>query len=419
MPMPLLYAPFTKIEDTPEGVIVEGYATTERVDVEGQIVDYDATKACLPDYAEWGNIREMHQPIAAGKALLIVPDDEQRAVFLRALIVDSEAQKKVRTEVYKGFSIGGKASSKLVKLTDGTSYTRRYPSLISEISLADRPANPETRFSIVKFAGGDMADEPLDTPTAPPSLDADTIAAIKKLAGTSQQPLAKAATDPAKIVALIQAARNELELAGDMEGASLMTQAIALIQQATGEAEGTPAEEASEPPAEAQAEGDIPMVAQTASVGNLHKAGGRIRTASRVGGVEALAKSLLQLAATMGSSWAAKLIKMAEAEPQDMAQAIGAEFTKAVNPLAGAVLNLNDRLQKIEAQPMPGGPLLRSPAPKQIAGQTPPTETKPPITPLVREQLSNLQRMARTAPNPVLAKQYDDQFALIKAQYSE
>lgn len=420
----LLFAPFTKIEETPDGIVIEGYATTERVDVEGQIVDYDSVKACLPDYAEWGNIREMHQPIAAGKALLITPNDEERTVFLRALIVDTEAQKKVRTEVYKGFSIGGKASSKLIKRTDGSTYTRRYAGIISEISLADRPANPETRFSIVRFAGGDMPPELEETQnlasvSTPPALDAATIDAIKRLAGQSL--LSKAATDPAKIVGLIQAARNELELAGDMEGAALMTQAIALIQQASGEAEGSPAEEASEPPPEAAAEGDVPAAAMVAAAkaGNLKKAG-RPVSGARMAALEQTVKTLLQMMAGAGSAKAQKAITaMADGDEMSISQAIGTEFAKAVNPLAGALLNINDRLLKIEAQPLPGGPLIRQPVTKTIIGQAPIAESKPALTPLVRQQLDNLQRMARTAASPHFAKLYDDQYQALKTQYQD
>ena len=83
------------------------------------------------------------------------------------------------------------------------------------------------------------------------------------------------------------------------------------------------------------------------------------------------------------------------------------------------MLNINDRLLKIEAQPAAGGPIIRQPIQKQISGQTPPAEQKPAMSHLVREQLGNLQRMARTAANPTLAKQYDDQYQLIKMQYSE
>jgi len=407
--------------------IASGIASTDTMDGQpgvmdgtpyiGDVIDPAAIKGALADYLEYANVREMHANSAVGTAIKAELRDNQ--LWLSVKVVDDGAWQKVKAGVYKGFSIGGRiVKAVLEKLPDGRYIRRILELVLTEISLVDRPANPDARILLFKMEAP-MADEPLDTPTAPPALDADTIAAIKKLAGTQQPPLAKAAADPAKIVASIQAARNELELAGDMEGAALYTQAIALVQQAAGEAEGTPQEEASESPAEAQAEGDVPPVMQSARPGNLKKAG-RPVSGARMAALEQTVKTLLQMMAGAGSVKAQKAITaMADGDEMSMAQAIGAEFTKAVNPLAGAVLNLNDRLQKIEAQPMPGGPVIRQTTPKQIAGQKEAADTKPAMSVLVREQLNDLQRKARTATNTHMAKLYDDQFALIKAQYSE
>jgi hypothetical protein len=175
--MQLLYIPFTKVEQTPDGLIVEGVATSERPDADNEIVDYDSVKAQLPDYAQWGNIREMHGKSAAGVAVEITPDDESRTVFLRALVVDEGAQKKVRTQTYKGFSLGGTATSKMMKRDDGSSYVRRHVGLLSEISLVDRPANPDARFTLAKRAGGDMADELEETIPTPSTLNAVQLSA--------------------------------------------------------------------------------------------------------------------------------------------------------------------------------------------------------------------------------------------------
>lgn len=418
--MHLIYAPFTKIEETSDGLIVEGIATTERVDVENESVDYDSVKACLPDYEAWGNIRAMHQPIAAGKALVVTPDDDARTVYLRALVVDDDSVKKTRAGVYKGFSIGGKADPKMVKRADGSTYTKRFVTLLSEISLVDRPANPDARFTLVKMeAPMSKAEDTKDQPAAP-ALDAETITAIKKLAGQQPTQLAKAATDPAKIVALIQALRNEAEVAGDMDGASMFTQAITLIMQASGEAdtpaEGSPEEEATEPPAEAQAEGDVPMQ-QAAKTGTLRKAG-RALSSANLAAMENTVKTLLAMMASAGSAKAQKAITaMSDGDDVSMAAAIGAEFQKAVTPLAGAILNVNDRLLKIEAQPALGGPVLRI-VDKKIAGQGGTVSTeKPPITALIKSTLDNLHHLARTAATPGMRQDYQKQYDELRAQY--
>ena len=68
-------------------------------------------KAAIPDYMKWGAVREMHQPSAAGTAIECRVEDDGRTLF-GAHIVDSEAVKKVQANVYKGFSIGGKVTSR-------------------------------------------------------------------------------------------------------------------------------------------------------------------------------------------------------------------------------------------------------------------------------------------------------------------
>ena len=91
---------------------------------------------------EWRNIREMHQPSAVGVAK--EANIDEKGLYIGAKIVDDEAWKKVEAEVYKGFSIGGRTLTK-----DGN----RIKSLeLIEISLVDRPANPDCRIELVKIA---------------------------------------------------------------------------------------------------------------------------------------------------------------------------------------------------------------------------------------------------------------------------
>lgn len=416
--MNLLYAPITKTEETPDGLIVEGIASTESVDTQGEVVDYDSLKAVLPDYVQWGNIREMHQPSAVGKALVVTPDDEHRTLLLRALIVDDTAAKKVRTEVYKGFSIGGKARREVQKRGDGSTYTRAFMQLLSEISLADRPSNPDARFTLVKVEAP-VGKEQENTEQQPPApgMSAEQVAALQKLAGNLAA-VSKAAADPSKIVAMIQQARNDLELNGDMEGAALYTQAIALVQQAAGEANETPADEAAEPPAEAAPEGEQPMM-QHAKTSNVRKAG-RVLNAANLTAMENTVKALLQMMAGAGSAKAQKaMAAMADDAGGDVAmiaKTIGGEVEKALAPLAAGILSINDRLLTVERQPAAGGPVLR-PVQKVIAGQKQADGEKPPTTSIVKAQLDELLRKANTAVSGSLRQQYQQQYDALKAQY--
>lgn len=140
-----LYGEISKVEDQADGTLkVWGIASSAAEDSDGEIITAEAMKSALPDYMKFGAIREMHQPIAAGTALEIeVMDDGQTK--LCAHIVDDSAIKKVKTGVYKGFSIGGKITTR-----DSLKKTTITGLRLIEISLVDRPANPEAVITVFK-----------------------------------------------------------------------------------------------------------------------------------------------------------------------------------------------------------------------------------------------------------------------------
>ncbi len=135
-----IYADITKFDE--EKRLVYGYASTEMLDSQGEKVSKAAIEDALDDYMKFANIREMHQLSAVGVAQEATLDD--KGLYVIGKVVDDAAWRKVKEGVYKGFSIGGK---KLVKV-DGTITKVR----LSEISLVDRPANPETVFTMYKAA---------------------------------------------------------------------------------------------------------------------------------------------------------------------------------------------------------------------------------------------------------------------------
>jgi hypothetical protein len=93
-------------------------------------------KAALPDWLVFGNIREMHQPIAAGTAIEASVDDNG-VTHLGALIVDPSSVKKVKTGVLKGFSHrrqGDEAERERQKSSSKASPDRNF--------LVDRPRTP-------------------------------------------------------------------------------------------------------------------------------------------------------------------------------------------------------------------------------------------------------------------------------------
>ncbi|HTS92246.1 MAG TPA: XkdF-like putative serine protease domain-containing protein [Stellaceae bacterium] len=138
-----IYAPIAKVDR--EERMVYGYASTEAVDSQGEVVRKEALAAALPDYMRFANVREMHQPSAVGVAEEAAVDE--KGLWIRVKVVDDDAWKKVQARVYKGFSIGGAVTRRDAgdpRIITGLS--------LAEISLVDRPANPETLFAVYKAA---------------------------------------------------------------------------------------------------------------------------------------------------------------------------------------------------------------------------------------------------------------------------
>lgn len=145
------YLRISKIDDEKQSVW--GYASTPALDSDDEIVDLDAIKAALPGYLEWGNIREMHKSSAVGVAIDGDTQVDEKGLWLGARIVDPLAWQKVKEKVYKGFSIGGEIIKKVGKRITELS--------LIEISLVDRPANPECKIEVVKFDKGKPSTEAL------------------------------------------------------------------------------------------------------------------------------------------------------------------------------------------------------------------------------------------------------------------
>jgi hypothetical protein len=144
------WAPITKTEEQEDGtLLVYGPAASSDLDRDQQRLNADWLDRAMPEWAQVGNIREQHD---AKKAVgvgvgLSKSDDGQH--HIAAHIVDEGAVKKIKAKVLKGFSVGiknprvvlGKADAPGGEVVDGS---------ICEISVVDRPCNPNTLFEIAK-----------------------------------------------------------------------------------------------------------------------------------------------------------------------------------------------------------------------------------------------------------------------------
>jgi hypothetical protein len=223
------FVQFAKVGNDEER-IVEGYISSERLDDQNQVVTFQAISNAMPDYLKWSNIRAMHKPIAAGRVISARPLPEVHKYYVQGHIVDDDSWNKVKAGVYKGFSIGGSilpGGAEMAKLEDGTPYQRLNKIKLVEISLVDRPANPDAVLTLWK--GANLVEEQT---TQAATGTGENVAPTH---ADNFEPIIiqKAATpDPSAVLQQLQALRNQYETDRNMDAAQMITEAISLILEA-------------------------------------------------------------------------------------------------------------------------------------------------------------------------------------------
>jgi hypothetical protein len=142
------YAAITKADEQPDGTMfVYGKATDESLDADLQIVDNAWMKSAMPDWmSAGGNIREQHSSIAAGVATAL--EEKADGFYIRAHVVDPTSVLKVKHGVLKGFSIGVRGAR--VVRDEKAIGGRIVGGTVVEVSLVDRPANPNAKLMLAK-----------------------------------------------------------------------------------------------------------------------------------------------------------------------------------------------------------------------------------------------------------------------------
>jgi hypothetical protein len=147
------YFEITKADKNADGTLmVYGKATDDSLDIDQQICDPTWLDSAMPEWFKTGgNIREQHSNIAAG----VAKEYEKKADghYIHALVVDPVSVKKVDNGVLKGFSIGIK-SPRVVRDTKAAN-GRIIDGQIVEVSLVDRPANPNCQLVLAKSVAGE------------------------------------------------------------------------------------------------------------------------------------------------------------------------------------------------------------------------------------------------------------------------
>lgn len=133
-------------------MMVYGKATDDSLDIDQQICDPTWLDSAMPEwFKSGGNIREQHSSIAAG----VAKEYEKKADghYIHALVVDPISVKKVDAGVLKGFSIGIKGP-RIVR-DEKAANGRIIDGQIVEVSLVDRPANPNCQLVLAKSVAGE------------------------------------------------------------------------------------------------------------------------------------------------------------------------------------------------------------------------------------------------------------------------
>ena len=243
----------TKSRDDKGVLHIKGIATDDSLDLDGQRCDPEWLKGAMSDWFKVGNIREMHQMSAIGKAHSMT--QKGTGFEIEAAIIDPLAAEKFETGVYSYLSIGIKGAriDRSEKALETTSDGWIRGGKIVEISGCDVGSNQNAKAApceLVKTVGGvtektDALGEIDETSTAvnestadpaiPAVVDTPVESAVVEPADEVKSPLSdisksfaeltKAAThDPAELnalrssfVALIKAELDELDAGEDDE----------------------------------------------------------------------------------------------------------------------------------------------------------------------------------------------------------
>ena len=152
--------------------IISGIATADNVDKSGDIVDFAAS---LEAFKNWGgNIREMHSPVAVGKAINFEPikikaedGQEYNAIRVDAYISKGaqDTWEKILDGTLQAFSIGGKVlqkSESAEKMFRGKPVNVIEKYILGELSVVDNPANALATVDIIKRSDDGGLDYVLD-----------------------------------------------------------------------------------------------------------------------------------------------------------------------------------------------------------------------------------------------------------------
>ena len=398
-----LFAPITKAEMQADGsLLIDTRITSESEDDQGEILDYAASKAAVGDWMAWANVREMHQPSAVGIAVGSASDDVTKTIDGTLRVVDPVAIAKTLAGVYKGVSVGGRRLAVATEKVGDRSVRRVTKWSMSELSLVDRPSNPDATFLLAKRAEADEAAPVADAaaPVAPVATQATAAATggTVTILGAGQTyvlgesgpetvtPIAKAAADDAMSAAYVVDCLNRLitDEAGEPDDVAILTRARDLVVRfyASENSEvGTEADVAEQAEEETEAAQTADVIAYAAPTGDLAK-------------VTDPSPDLMKAALAADPDFISKVASSVREQLGGIATAADVEATKVA--LSERLETLTGQLAQVAKRAAPGGPL------RYFEQRGTPLTTDSGTSPTDAAEV--LRKAAESEPDPVVAE---------------
>lgn len=366
-----LYAPITRIDASKREV--ECVATSEALDSYRTIFSYEASKRAFKKWIErTANVREMHERKAVAKGVGVFFDDDAKQVIVRTRVSRGapDTWAKIEDGVLTGYSVGATNPTWSTIERNGKTYPYLTDYELNELSLVDNPSNPDAFGLTICRADGltDVVDTTEPEPEQPPS-DTTTSASGAVTGSSSSFTDASLERAGARVSA---GTRQGLHTARDSAIQSAMQ-----IMQACGCEECMAACKVLDP----DADGDIDFMGLNDTDDDAAQMN-EDDMAERMG--KALERSLAPIYARQ-QQFLARLAQQnfdqIEIPPYPSLDGIQQQLTDLQQTLARVadsthldkvsadVAAVKDQVERIAAQPAPGGPILNGarPVDKQFA----------------------------------------------------
>lgn len=347
------YAPITDIDSAKREV--ECVVTSEAVDSYQTIFSYEGSKKAFQRWIQrTANVREMHSRKAVAKGVGVRFDDENKKIYLRSRISKAapDTWTKIEEDILVGYSVGGSNTVWGEIERNGKKYPYLLEYELTEVSLVDNPSNPDALGLTICRADGltDLIDttEPEMTPLIPePETSSPEPEAVER-AGARISTDTKSAIHSARDSAM----QSAMQMMKTCNCADCIAMCEALDPDGDGDIDLTGADSTLDPDQDAGKMAErIAEIVLARMVQELHTPISRMHA----------------IAGTFARSHVPDIdISPIQQSLEDIVSRIAAVPTQSsLDEVRSALAEVKGQVERIAAQPMPGGPILNGARPAE------------------------------------------------------